>query len=89
MKNLYIYGYSDDLHIIDSDFGLHEEFSNNFCINGVLYVTMYYICDWKINIEGVWPSGWNARKIESTSDFWHIQIPDYALVYITETEDDD
>lgn len=79
MKNLYLYGASDDLYEVESDFGLRDEFYDNYTIkffSAELKVIQSYDGDWKINITGDLPHGWVYTKISGTSDFVHIQIPD-------------
>ena len=87
MKNLYIYGDSDDRHEVNSDFGVDDEFTGDAMLNQAR-ITWKYHGDWKITIEeGNLPTTWKVKKIKGTSDFIHIQIPDDAYVTITEAHD--
>ena len=79
MKNLYIYGHSDDCHEVDSDFGLRDEFYSDAMLN-TIRIHWDYNSDWNINLSGETPSCWIVKKISGTSDFVHIQIPDAAKV---------
>jgi len=83
MKNIYLYGASDDLHELDSDCGIQAESSSGLKINDV-FIDYKYDGDWKINLKGEFPPTWIARKIEGTSEFIHIQVPDNEDVKVYE-----
>lgn len=86
MKHIYIYGASDDLHEIETDFDNGEEFVGDaeiyeFGTSNRLLVNWEYDGDWHISVTpnemtGGLPKGWSVRKIEGTSDFIHVQVPD-------------
>ena len=85
MKNLYLYGASDDLYEVESDFGLSDEFYNNFVIkffSTELLAEYRYDGDWHIGIFGDIPKGWIVRKISGTSDFIHIQTPEDEATHV-------
>jgi len=83
MKNLYLYGASDDCHELESDFGVRAESYSGLKIDDV-FVNYTFDGDWKINLKGNVPKTWIVRKIEGTCDFIHIQIPDGEEVKVYE-----
>ena len=83
MKNIYLYGASDDCHELESDFGASAESYSSLKIDDV-FVDYEYNGDWKINLRGELPKSWVVKNIEGTSDFIHIQIPDDEQVKIYE-----
>ena len=83
MRNIYLYGASDDCHELDSDCGISAESYNGLRINDV-YVDYEFDGDWKINLRGEIPPHWIVKKIEGTSDFIHIQIPEGAQFQVYE-----
>jgi hypothetical protein len=80
MKNMYLYGASDDLCEMESDFGIEEEFVGDALFNEQLKFRWRYDGDWHIDAFGTIPDGWKVRKISGTSDFIHIQIPEDQVV---------
>jgi hypothetical protein len=87
MKNIYLYGYSDDLLEVDSDFGLGAEIpwgeSGRIKINTMTFAFLFTDA-WDIAYKGVLPRGWKLYKIDGlTHDVViHLQIPDSAKVEI-------
>lgn len=88
MKNIYLYGASDDCHELDSDFGVSAESYSGLKIND-LFVDYKFDGDWKIQLKGEYPPTWKIKKIESNSDFIHIQIPDDEDVKVYEPFEND
>lgn len=88
MKNIYLYGASDDCHELESDFGVSAESYSGLKINDV-FIDYKFDGDWKINIKGEFPKTWIVKKIVGTSDFIHIQIPDAEEVRVYEPHEDD
>ncbi|MDP9353711.1 MAG: hypothetical protein M3R02_00195 [Chloroflexota bacterium] len=86
MKNIYLYGASDDLHEVETDFDRGHEGYGDVLINDVR-AAYSYDGDWKIKLYGTLPPGWKVRKIEGTSDFVHIQVPDDAEVTFKDVEE--
>lgn len=89
MKNLYLYGASDDCYEIESDFNLSDEFYDNYKIkffSTELEVDQRYDGDWKIDVKGELPKGWVLTKISGTSDFIHIQISEDEAKHVTLVE---
>lgn len=88
MKNLYIYGASDDLHEVDSDFGTKDEFYGDAMLNKARITWNYDSGDWKITIdEGNLPHDWKVKRISGTSDVIHIQIPEGSTVRLKALND--
>lgn len=88
MKNVYIYGQSDDCHEVESDFGLGDEFYSDAMLN-TLKIHWEYDGDWKITTTGKIPDGWVLHKIDGTSQVVHVQIPNGDKVTLREYHDPD
>ena len=86
MKNVYIYGHSDDCHEVESDFGLRDEFYSDAMLN-TLKIHWEYDGDWKITTTGKIPDGWVLHKIDGTSQVVHVQIPNGDKVTLREYHD--
>lgn len=100
MKNIYLYGASDDCHEVETDFDYGFESYGNIKINGVL-ITYTYDGDFGIGVEDSSElKHWKVRAIEANSpradhgyayygQFIHIQVPDDYEVTYKEVEYDD
>lgn len=94
MKNIYLYGASDDCCELESDFGVRAESYSNLKINDVV-VEYLFDGDWGVMLTGKIPSSWIVRAIqgncasdfrrkENAGQFIHIQIPDDEKVEVFE-----
>jgi len=83
MKNIYLYGASDDCNELETDFGVRAESYSGLKINDV-FVEYEFDGDWKIKLVGDIPSSWIVRIIEGNSVFIHIQIPNDEDVTVYE-----
>src|SRR4051794_16001993 len=81
VKNIYLYGASDDLHEIETDYDRGYEGYGDMKIND-LRAEYTYDGDWHIKLYGEKPPTWKIRFIEGTSTFIHIQVPDDEEVVI-------
>ena len=99
MKNIYLYGASDDCRELDSDFGARAESYSNLKVNDVL-VEYRFDGDWGVRLVGDIPSDWvvfpvegncasDFRREENAGQFLHIQIPDDSVVSVYEPDEDD
>lgn len=93
MKNIYLYGASDDLAELDSDFGLREETSPEFGfkINDMVF-EFEFDGDWGVHLkEGEVPAGWKVygidgntaskfRRLKNAGVAIHIQAPEDAEI---------
>lgn len=88
MKNIYLYGASDDCCEIETDFDGGFEAYGNIGINNIV-AEYKYDSDWGIRLVGEIPSSWKVRCItgnspfryeENTGQFIHIQIPEGEIV---------
>ena len=86
MKNIYLYGASDDCHGIDTDFDSGFEGYGDIGINDIR-AKYTYDGDWKIQLFGKLPANWKVKKIEGTSEFIHIQVPDNEKLEFKDLED--
>ena len=88
MKNIYLYGASDDLREIDTDFDVGYESDHgdiDICLGGVTIATVEYHYrngDWEIEVndENRLPPDFIVTTIRSVSTFIHIQVPDEAQI---------
>lgn len=97
MKNIYLYGQSDDLREIETDFDNgFESDSGNIYINGV-YAHYEYNGDWGVALLGPIPETWIVRSFDGNmpsqmrglphaGQFIHIQVPDDEEIIFKETE---
>lgn len=93
MKNIYLYGASDDLAELDSDFGLREETSPElgFKINDMVF-GYEFDGDWGVYLkEGEVPADWklfavngnvasNLRRKPNAGLVIHLQAPEDAEI---------
>lgn len=91
MKNIYIYGASDDLGELESDFEVGAEVypPNRIKVNTLIFSFEYDNGDWKVHYGGATPKDWIVRKIKANSEFIHIQIPDKAKVEVYEETEEE
>jgi len=96
MKNIYLYGASDDCCELETDFGKSAESYSNLKINNVV-VEYLFDGDWGVKLEGKIPTSWKVRairgncasayrKLENAGQFVHIQIPDEEKIEIFEPQ---
>lgn len=95
MKNIYLYGCSDDLCQVNSDFGIEAEVplgSSGIVkvkINDVVF-WFGYLDAWVISRRGKLPPRWRVFKFEATSgEIIHLQIPSGDKVRVFEQGGDD
>lgn len=79
MKEIYIFGCSDDLIEIEGDY--REELSANddvrISIRGYIIADVKYEEDWKITIvEDNSPPDWSVKKIGCNDEFLIVKYPD-------------
>lgn len=96
MKNIYLYGASDDCMECETDFGINAESYEGIKINNV-NVKYVFDDDWGIWLVGDVPKTWVVRAIEANcataarnrkygGQFIHIQVPDEEVIKIEELE---
>ena len=88
MKNIYLYGSSDDCSEIETDFNKGAESYGQLKINDII-ADYSYDGDWHIELNGDIPSTWLVRKIRSNSDFIHIQVPDEEEITLFEPSEEE
>ena len=99
MKNIYLYGASDDCCELETDFGKSAESYSQLKINDVI-ADYKFDGDWGIRLLGSVPETWKVRAIQgncaedfrrlkNAGQFIHIQIPDNEVVKIYEPDEDD
>lgn len=90
MKNIYLYGASDDLAELDSDFGLREETSPElgFKINDMEFA-FEFDGDWGVCLEkGSVPDGWKLFGIDGNTASKFRRLPNAGLVIHLQAPDD-
>ena len=92
MKNIYLYGASDDCHEVETDFDNGFESYGDLAINQVR-VHYQYDGDWGVELIGDVPPSWKVHTIDGNApsdfrhrtmagQFIHIQVPeDEEIVY--------
>jgi len=94
MKNIYLYGASDDCCELESDFGKRAESYSQLKINDVI-VDYKFDGDWGVRLVGEIPKSWKVKTIqgncasdfrgqENAGQFIHIQILDEEEVSVYE-----
>ena len=100
MKNIYLYGASDDCCELESDFGISAESYSQLKINKTV-IDYKFDGDWGVRLLGDIPTTWKVHTIrgncasdfkdkENAGQFIHIQIPKEEKIKVYEpTTDDD
>jgi hypothetical protein len=103
MRNMYLYGASDDCREIETDFGLdcesHEDIIIFHSTGAVIAHYVYVDGDWGVQIIGDPPLNWIVKAIEANApvgfrgyadagQFIHIQIPDDETIKLTPMRND-
>lgn len=102
MKNMWLYGMSDDCREIETDFGLREERYDDIAIfhnTGVLIAHYEFDGDWGIQLIGEIPKTWQVKAITANAPFWfrdyddagqfiHVQMPDEESVSLRPVPED-
>lgn len=99
MKNIYLYGASDDCSELETDFRKSAESYGQLKINNIL-VDYYFDGDWGVQLIGKIPATWKVKAIEgnccgkfrgqrNSGQFIHIQIPDDEKIEIFEPKDEE
>ena len=99
MKNIYLYGASDDCCELETDFGKSAESYSQLKINNVV-VDYLFDGDWGVKLVGKIPQGWKVHAIrgncasafrdkENAGQFIHIQIPDNLDIAIFEPQQEE
>jgi len=99
MKNIYLYGASDDCCELETDFGKSAESYSQLKINNVV-VDYKFDGDWGVRLLGKIPKGWKVHAIrgncagdfrdkENAGQFIHIQIPDNLDIAIFEPQQEE
>jgi len=101
MKNLYLFGHSDDCSEVESDCGVSHESYGDIIINGVLF-RYVFDGDWGIypDSPSAIPETWTVFPIESNTAVevrrkelggacLHIQIPEVEPVSVSDADSDD
>lgn len=99
MKNIYLYGASDDCHEVETDFGQRFESYGDIGINEV--VAHYeFDDDWGIELQGAIPPTWVVKAINGNAAkgfryrkdagvFIHIQVPEAETITFRDLTEDD
>jgi len=93
MKNIYLYGASDDCHEVESDFGDYESYGR-IKINDIV-AKYHYDGDWGIELIGDIPTTWKVKTVSANAppkyrwrddagQFIHIQVPDDEIIVFSE-----
>ena len=96
MKNVWLYGASDDCHEVETDFGQDTESYSDIAVlvgGKPVGLDIHYVFDgdWGIELRGRVPESWTVKAIsanapegfrwrEDAGQFLHIQIPDESEV---------
>jgi len=99
MKNIYLYGASDDCHEVETDFDKGIESYGDLAINQVR-VHFHYDGDWGIELIGDIPESWKVKTISGNApsdfryrkdagQFIHIQVPEDEVITYTDFYDTD
>ena len=100
MKNIYLYGASDDCHEVDTDFNNGFEAYGDIAINDI--VAHYeYDGDWGVMLVGEIPDNWIVKCVSGNApssfrnnasiagQFIHIQVPDDEKIKFSEVDEED
>ena len=99
MKNIYLYGASDDCCELETDFGVSAESYSQLKINDVV-VDYRFDGDWGVKLIGKIPQGWKVMAIrgnccsefrdqKNAGQFIHIQVPGDMDIAVFEPQDEE
>jgi len=102
VKNIYLYGASDDLGELESDFGVSAEVSPSIGVKvNDMHFKYVFDGDWGVYLDsGDLPEGWKlhtihgntaiaCRRKENAGMVIHLQIPKESDVSVYESHEDD
>jgi len=88
MKNIYLFGTSDDCCECETDFNDGFESYSGIKINDI-EARYQYISNWDIRLQGIIPKNWIVRKINGNDTFIHIQAPDDCDIVFSDLESEE